>query len=111
MVSEPYKASSSNQQSSFRNQTTNNTNQTVQINFSFTNPIKLDRSNYLLWRSQVLVSIRGNRLEDFVTGARLVPNKYLLLTEVDGSTQKIENLNIRSGDHRIRHFLAGYCHH
>ncbi|KAL9447356.1 hypothetical protein AB3S75_014926 [Citrus x aurantiifolia] len=91
MVSEPYRASSSNQQSSFRNQTTNNTNQSTQINFSFTNPIKLDRSNYLLWRSQVLASIRSNRLEDFVTGAKSVPDKCLLLTEADGSTQQIEN--------------------
>ncbi|KAK9200295.1 hypothetical protein WN944_015492 [Citrus x changshan-huyou] len=48
----------------------------------------LDRSNYLLWRSQVLALIRGNRLEDFVTGARSV---RLLLTEADGSTQQVEN--------------------
>ena len=79
MVSEPQRASSSTQQ-------TTNTNQYTQINFSFTNPIKLDRSNYLLWRSQVLLSIRGNRLEDFITGDKPAPEKYLLLAEANGST-------------------------
>ena len=84
MVSEPNRASSSNQQ-------TTNTNQYTQINFSFTNPIKLDRSNYLLWRSQVLASTRGDRLEDFITGDKPAPEKYLLLARAGGSTQKINN--------------------
>ena len=84
MVSEPNIASSSNQQ-------TTNTNQYTQINFSFMNPIKLDRSNYLLWCSQVLASIRGNRLEDFITGDKPTPEKYLILAGANGSTQKVDN--------------------
>ena len=87
MVSEPY----SNQQTMMRNPAINNTNQHTQINFSFTNPIKLDRSNYLLWRSQVLASIRGNRLEDFITEIKSAPEENILLAGVDGSTQQIEN--------------------
>ncbi|KAH9670341.1 putative LRR receptor-like serine/threonine-protein kinase [Citrus sinensis] len=81
----------SNQQTMMRNSAINNTNQHTQINFSFTNPIKLDRSNYLLWCSQVLASIRGNRLEDFITGIKSAPEENILLTGVDGSTQQIEN--------------------
>ena len=88
MVLEP----NSNQQTMMRNPAINNINQHTQINFSFTNPIKLDRSNYLLWRSQVLASIRGNRLEDFITGIKSAPEESILLAGVDGSTQRIENL-------------------
>jgi len=88
MVSEQ----NSNQQTMMRNPATNNTNQHTQINFSFTNPIKLDRSNYLLWRSQLLASIRGNRLENFITGDKPTPEKYLILAGANRSTQKIDNL-------------------
>ena len=87
MVSEP----NINQQTMMRNPAINNTNQHTQINFSFTNPIKLDQSNYLLWRSQVLASFRGNRLEDFITGIKSAPEKNILLVGVDGSTEQIEN--------------------
>ena len=36
------------------------------VTFTFNTPVKLDQSNYLIWRSQVLASIRGNRLEKFI---------------------------------------------
>lgn len=91
MVSETNKASSSNQQTTFRNLIIANANPYTKINFSFTIPIKLDRSNYLLWHSQVLASIRGNRLEDFITGDKPTPKEHLLLTGVNGSTQRIAN--------------------
>ena len=52
-------ASSSNQiQTPAANSTT--------VSFTFNTPVKLDRSNYLIWRSQVLDSIRSNRLEKFI---------------------------------------------
>ncbi|KAK9209220.1 hypothetical protein WN944_001584 [Citrus x changshan-huyou] len=53
--------------------------------------LNLDRSNYLLWRSKVLASIRGNQLEDFITGDKPALEKYLLLAGANGSTQKIDN--------------------
>ncbi|KAH9671623.1 retrovirus-related pol polyprotein from transposon RE1 [Citrus sinensis] len=65
-----------------------NTNST---NFSFNNPVKLDRANYLIWRSQVLASIRGNRLEGFINGTKSEPEQYLTRRTADGSTQVIEN--------------------
>ena len=52
-------ASSSNQiQTPAANSTT--------VSFTFNTPVKLDQSNYLIWRSQVLDSIRSNRLEKFI---------------------------------------------
>ncbi|KAL9453383.1 hypothetical protein AB3S75_009062 [Citrus x aurantiifolia] len=81
MVSEPVRASSSTQQ----------TNQQSQINFSFNTPIKLDRSNYLLCRFQVLASIRGNRLEGFINGTKPTPEEQFTQVGADGSIQKIDN--------------------
>ena len=68
-----------------------NTNSTSSTNFSFNTPVKLDRANYLIWRSQVLASIRGNRLECFINGTKSEPEQYLTRRTADGSTQVIEN--------------------
>ena len=46
--------------------------------FTFTTPIKLDRTNYTIWKHQVLSSIRGNGLEGYVDGSKICPNQYLL---------------------------------
>ena len=56
------------------NQNTVATNQTT---FSFITPIKLDRSNYMLWKNQVLASIRGNRLEGYINGEKIAPNQFI----------------------------------
>ena len=57
MVSEPLIASSSSTTSNPNHITSN---QSTLISFSFSTPVKLDRSNFMLWRKQVLTSIRGN---------------------------------------------------
>ena len=44
----------------------NTTTNSTTVNFTFNTPVKLDQSNYLIWKSQVLASIRGNRLEKFI---------------------------------------------
>ncbi|KAH9696661.1 retrovirus-related pol polyprotein from transposon RE2 [Citrus sinensis] len=78
-----------------------NANQTSQISFSFSNPIKLDRSNFLIWRKQVLTSIRGNRLEDFISENQIIPEQHIIQTTVDGSVQKVDNpayINWRAQD-------------
>ncbi|KAH9652235.1 retrovirus-related pol polyprotein from transposon RE1 [Citrus sinensis] len=102
---QPNRASSSNQQMNSRNITAANISQ---INFSFNTPIKLDRSNYLLWRSQVLASIRGNRLEGFIDGTKPAPEEKLLLARADGSAQEIDNpeyQNWRSQDQTLLGWL------
>lgn len=52
-----------------------NVNQTVS-SFTFTNPIKLDRSNYTIWKSQILSTIRANGLESLLDGTRKCPNQF-----------------------------------
>ena len=102
------RANSSNQQANSRNLITTNANQIhnqqPQINFSFNTPIKLDRSNYLLWRSQVLALIRGNRLEGFIDGTNPALDEHLIFVGANGSTQEIANptyQNWRSHDQTL----------
>ncbi|KAH9781043.1 retrovirus-related pol polyprotein from transposon RE2 [Citrus sinensis] len=45
--------------------------------FTFTTPIKLDRTNYTIWKQQVLSSIRGNGLENYIDESRLCPDQFL----------------------------------
>ena len=106
------RANSSNQQANSRNLITTNANQIhnqeAQINFSFNTPIKLDRSNYLLWRSQVLALIRGNRLEGLIDGTNPAPDEHLVLAGTNGSTQEIANPayhNWRSQDQTLLGWL------
>ncbi|KAH9684575.1 hypothetical protein KPL70_013597 [Citrus sinensis] len=49
----------------------------IVTSFTFTNPIKLDRSNYTIWKQQVLSSIRGNGLEGYIDGSRICPGQFL----------------------------------
>ena len=77
------------------NQNTVATNQTT---FSFITPIKLDRSKYMVWKNQVLASIRGNRLEGYINGEKIAPNRFIASSSFAGATsgaagssQQIEN--------------------
>ena len=40
-------------------------------------PVKLDRTNYILWRSQVDNVIFANGFEDFIDGMAICPDKEL----------------------------------
>lgn len=59
-------------------------NQTTQISFSFSTLVKLDQSNFLLWRKKVLSSIRGYQPEDFISSDQIVPKQYISQTVADG---------------------------
>ncbi|KAH9689176.1 retrovirus-related pol polyprotein from transposon RE1 [Citrus sinensis] len=54
------------------------------LSFHFVQPVKLDRSNYLVWKAQVRTSIIANGLESFINGENLCPERYLT-----GSTQEL----------------------
>ncbi|KAH9682071.1 retrovirus-related pol polyprotein from transposon RE2 [Citrus sinensis] len=45
--------------------------------FTFTTPIKLDRTNYTIWKQQVLSSICGNDLESYIDESKLCPERFL----------------------------------
>lgn len=65
-----------------------NTNSYVS-SFTFTSPIKLDRSNYRISKSQVLSSVRANGLEDLLDRSKLCPNQFLF-TEIEDSTAEAQ---------------------
>ncbi|KAH9770188.1 reverse transcriptase Ty1/copia-type domain-containing protein [Citrus sinensis] len=49
------------------------------LSFHFVQPVKLDRSNYLVWKAQVRTSIIANGLESFINGE----NCWMLSSMVD----------------------------
>ncbi|KAH9736625.1 retrovirus-related pol polyprotein from transposon RE1 [Citrus sinensis] len=64
-----------------------NSNQaSASVTFNFIQLVKLDRSNYLVWKAQVRASIIANGLEGFVTGDSICPDRYLNLTEGESSS-------------------------
>ena len=81
-------ASSSN---TISNQTIINSNQHTQTSFTFAATVKLDQSNFLLWRKQVVTSIRGNRLERFILEPQIIPEQYLVDSTIKESGESIEN--------------------
>ncbi|KAH9661600.1 retrovirus-related pol polyprotein from transposon RE1 [Citrus sinensis] len=48
------------------------------LSFHFVQPVKLDRSNYLVWKAQVRTSIIANGLESFINGENVCPERYLV---------------------------------
>lgn len=47
--------------------------------FSFVTPVKLDQNNFILWRTQVLKSIKGIDLEGFINGDQEFLEQFFLL--------------------------------
>lgn len=46
--------------------------------YVFTTPIKLTRNNFMLWRSQVISSIRTNELKGFIDGSNVCPPRVFV---------------------------------
>ncbi|KAL9426860.1 hypothetical protein AB3S75_033611 [Citrus x aurantiifolia] len=56
--------------------------------YNFVTPIKLDHNNFMVWRNQVLASIKGNGLEGFINGTNPCPDQYLdQISEASSSAQ------------------------
>ncbi|KAL9421989.1 hypothetical protein AB3S75_034291 [Citrus x aurantiifolia] len=54
--------------------------------YIFTTPIKLTQNNFMLWRSQVISSIRANELEGFVDGSHTCPPRFFTNPGPNGTT-------------------------
>jgi hypothetical protein len=52
---------------------------------------KLTRENYILWKTQVLVAIRGARLDGFLDGSASVPNKTIQVEQANKTRKEEEN--------------------
>lgn len=78
-------ASSSNQ---VPNAATNSTN----VSFTFNTLVKLDKLNYLIWRSQVLASIRGNKLKKLIDEI-INPPHFHITQGIGVNARSVENLD------------------
>ena len=61
---------------------------------NFVTPIELDYNNFMVWRNQVMASIKESGLEGFINGANSCPDQYL--------DQFSEALSSEQGDSRSR---------
>ena len=57
------------------------------VSFSHKIGTKLDDSNFLLWRQQIVAAVRGHGLEKFLGGETLVPESFL--TDADRGAGKL----------------------
>ncbi|KAL5765255.1 hypothetical protein ACOSQ2_017849 [Xanthoceras sorbifolium] len=60
---------------------------TKSMNFNL--PIKLNSDNYIYWKALVLPAIRAIELEDFITRARVCPNKFIESTASNGVDKEL----------------------
>ncbi|KAH9762091.1 retrovirus-related pol polyprotein from transposon RE1 [Citrus sinensis] len=65
------------------------------LSFSFIQPTKLDRTNYLVWRAQIRASIIANGLEGFIKGESLCPNRFLSSYENAASRSEAQSSSRR----------------
>lgn len=63
------------------------------LSFSFMQPIELDRMNYLVCKTHVLASIKGNDLEGFINDDKPCPTQFL--SELIGESSKSEVITRR----------------
>ncbi|OMO79651.1 hypothetical protein CCACVL1_13538 [Corchorus capsularis] len=61
------------------------TSNAATTNFNHPVQVRLDRNNFLLWRSQLLPVIRGHNLVGFIDGTLSCPSQTILNTSTDGS--------------------------
>lgn len=60
------------------------------ISLNFIQPIKLDWSNYFVWKAQVRASIIANGLEGFINGDNVCPNLFLIESTRESSRSRAQ---------------------
>ena len=67
--------------------------------YNFVTPVKLDRNNVILWRTQVLASVKGNGLEGFINGVLKCPEQFLPFTSTgEASSSNVSELRSANPD-------------
>lgn len=60
--------------------------------YLFTTPTKLTQNNFMLWKSQVISSIRANKLEGFTDGSHVCPPRFFTSPGSNQTTITTPNL-------------------
>ncbi|KAL5761091.1 hypothetical protein ACOSQ2_019929 [Xanthoceras sorbifolium] len=71
-------------------------------------PMKLDKSNYIYWKTQVMPAIRALDLEDYISGLAVIPKPYIdVHTHIEGEGTLIQKQlqNIKKGSNSISDFV------
>ncbi|KAK0605247.1 hypothetical protein LWI29_024597 [Acer saccharum] len=72
----------------------------VTVSFKHSISVKLDIGDFLLWRQQVVVAIKGHKLQKFVlNGLSSIPLKFL------STTNEVKGQNTKKGDLTINDYL------
>lgn len=66
------------------------------LSLGFIQLVKLDRTDYLLWKTKVLASIIGNGLEGFINGEKICLAQFL--TESTSESNGSETQTTRSSE-------------
>lgn len=66
-----------------------NTSPSSSLSFSFIQLVKLDRMNYLVWKTQVLASIIENGFEGFINGDMPCLAQFLLESIGESSISEV----------------------
>ncbi|KAK2641292.1 hypothetical protein Ddye_023055 [Dipteronia dyeriana] len=51
--------------------------------------VKLDNENYISWKAQVIPIIKAFELEDFISGLKPTPPKFVEIASVDGGDKQL----------------------
>lgn len=62
--------------------------------FSHPHIIKLDRNNYILWKSQVLPAIRDYDLGGYIDGTHPCPSKFVSTAETFTDSSPVSNVEV-----------------
>ncbi|KAL5828055.1 hypothetical protein ACOSQ4_019852 [Xanthoceras sorbifolium] len=71
-------------------------------------PMKLDKSNYIYWKTQVMPAIRALDLEYYISGLAVIPEPYIdVHTHIEGEGTLIQKQlqNIKKGSNSISDFV------
>ncbi|KAL5851114.1 hypothetical protein ACOSQ3_006232 [Xanthoceras sorbifolium] len=71
-------------------------------------PMKLDKSNYIYWKTQVMPAIRALDLEDYISSSAMIPEPYIdFHTHIKGKGTLIQKQlhNIKKGLDSISDFV------
>ena len=67
--------------------------------YNFVTPVKLDQNNFVLWRTKVLASVKGNGLEGFINGGLKCPEQFLPFTSTsEASSSNVNELRYANPD-------------
>lgn len=71
-----------------------------QLKLSFANTIKLGRTNYLMWKTQALASIRTNAVEGLIDGSNPPPSR--ITVQSNGGQQPFRIQLSKFGKNKIK---------